>query len=205
MNEENKICSPFPLSSMTVTVVVWLVVYVLQWEIISTITPFFMWPIVALCFMFTAVVSIMCIRKTLKYWGLYGFSRNVGVRLIAGTLFFVSLFFSFDKVYERARFLVLAPCFDYAVEEVYATGMEDMHNVPLPPKYSGLSRGGGEVIILGEKENKTVLFYLFRGFLGRVDLYAYVPNEQGYGILLQYDQWEQVTLIRENWYFCSTI
>ena len=203
MNGENKVCNPFPLYSMIVTLVVWLGVYVLQWEFISIFTPFIMWPIIALCFMFTAIVSVMCIRRALKYWGLYGFSKNVGVRLIVGTPFFISIFFSFDKVYERARFLVLTPCFDYAIEEVYATGIEEAHNVPLSPKYRGLSRGGGEVIILGEKENKTVLFYLFRGFLGRVDLYAYVPNEQGYELLLQYDQWNQVTLIRENWYFCS--
>lgn len=74
--------------------------------------------------------------------------------------------------------------------------------VTLPLQYALLSRGRNEALLAGEPGNKTVMFYKLHSFR-HYSVYAYAPSEQAYESLLKYEWWDEVAMIRDNWYYCK--
>lgn len=194
---------PFPLWKMIAAVAFYILACALQWELVEILTPFLMLPFLAGCFIVTGIVCVLCIVKTIRYRKAHGVSHAGWIGFIVVVLFFASLFIPLDDLYEKARFSMLSTSFDNAAHEINEMDM-GTGVIPLPMVYTGLSRGGGEVIVSGEGEDKVILFYSYRGILDNFSVYAYAPNRQAYGTLLEYETWLQIIPIRDNWYFCSS-
>lgn len=193
--------TPFPLWLTITPIILWLAFYTFSEEISDIFTPFLAGPFLLLFLAITSSLSTICLIRTLYCWISDGFSYGVWIRLIAIAIFVVSFFIPLDALYEKARLSILAPAFDAAAQEMSVTSVES-GLVSLPAKYAYLSRGG-KVIIVGEGENKAVLFFQARlihaGFKG----YAYAPNSQAYKYLQEYENWTQVDPMREDWYYCN--
>ncbi|MPM32715.1 hypothetical protein SDC9_79280 [bioreactor metagenome] len=117
--------------------------------------------------------------------------------------FVMTNYINVDQVYENARFALLSKRFDAAAEEMLAEGYRE-GVYALPRKYAGLSRGGGEVHIVGEGENQVVMFYSFLGVLDNFSVYAYAPSAGAYWEMEHYIDWVQIIPMREGWYFCAS-
>lgn len=194
---------PFPLRLMIVTLILWILICAAQWEIIHVLTPFLMFPLQVICFVIAAVIFTICTARTVLQWKRESFSRSICIRIIVVALFVFSLFLPLDDIYEQARFSVLATRFDASAQEIIAAETS-ARTISLPSEYRCLSRGGGEAIVFGEGQKKVVLFFSYRGILDNYSVYAYAPNDQAYSNLLRYENWIQVTSVRDGWYFCAS-
>jgi hypothetical protein len=167
---------------------------------------FFITQLLILCLVGAAVTLVVCIIVFIVRLCKRGVKRRLLyslLMLLTIGAFVMTNYINVDQVYENARFALLSKRFDAAAEEMLAERY-DKGWVNLPPKYAGLSRGGGEVHIVGEGESKTVMFYSFRGILDNFSVYAYAPTSGKYMTLSHYTDWLQIIPLREGWYFCAS-
>ena len=189
-----------------VAVALWLIVDTFQWDIVDFITPFLLVPLIIFCLVGTAVTLLVCVIVFIVRLCKRGVQRRLLyslLLLLTIGAFVMTNFVSVDELYEDARFALLSKRFDAAAEEMLAEGYRE-GVYALPKKYAGLSRGGGEVHIIGEKKNKVVMFYSFLGILDNFSVYAYAPTSGKYMTLSHYTDWVQIVPLREGWYFCAS-
>lgn len=195
-----------PIIVAAVAVAVWLIVDALRWEIVWYVTVFFITQLLILCLVGAAVTLLVCIIVFIVRLCKRGAKRRLLyslLLLLTIGAFVMTNYINVDQVYENARFALLSKRFDAAAEEMLAEGYDEGW-VKLPSKYAGLSRGGGEVHIVGEGESKTVMFYTFRGILDNFSVYAYAPTAGAYGEMEHYIDWVQIIPMRQGWYFCAS-
>lgn len=195
-----------PVIVAAVAVGVWLIVDALRWEIVWYVTVFFITLLLICCLVGAAVTLLVCvivfIVRLCKRGAQHRLLNSVFMLAVIGA-FVMTNFVSLDDLYEDARFALLSKRFDAAATEMLA----EEHGegwVKLPSKYAGLSRGGGEVHIVGDGEKQVVMFYSFRGILDNFSVYAYAPTSGKCMTLSQYTDWVQVVPLREGWYFCAS-
>ena len=195
-----------PVIVAAVAVAVWLIVDTFQWDIVDFVTPFLLMPLIILCLVGAAVTLLVCIIVFIVRLCKRGAKRRLLyslLMLLTIGAFVMTNYINVDQVYENARFAILSKRFDAAAEEMLAEGYAEGW-VKLPSKYAGLSRGGGEVHIVGEGESKAVMFYSFLGVLDNFSVYAYAPTSGKYMTLSHYTDWVQIIPMREGWYFCAS-
>lgn len=195
-----------PVIVAAVAVALWLIVDTFQWDIVDFITPFLLVPLIIFCLVGTAVTLLVCVIVFIVRLCKRGVQRRLLyslLLLLTIGAFVMTNFVSVDELYEDARFALLSKRFDAAAEEMLAEGYRE-GVYALPKKYAGLSRGGGEVHIIGEKKNKVVMFYSFLGILDNFSVYAYAPTSGKYMTLSHYTDWVQIVPLREGWYFCAS-
>jgi uncharacterized membrane protein len=185
----------------------WVAVDVFQWEIIHVVTPFLMLPLMGVSFAAACVILIICLVQTIRYCGIYGFTGPSLLRLVIITVLIVflvlSLFLPVADSYEKARFSAFSDTFDHAAQEI-KTRYADEGTTTLPPQYAFLSRGGGEVMVVGEDKGRAVLFYSYRGIMDNYSVYAYAPDNNAFCALMDCEDWFEVVPLREHWYFCAS-
>ncbi len=195
-----------PVIVAAVAVGVWLIVDTFQWDIVDFLTPFLFAPLLIFSLVGAAVTLLVCVIVFIVRLCKRGAKRRLLyslLLLLTIGAFVMTNFVYMDELYEDARFALLSKRFDAAAEEMLAEGYDEGW-VKLPAKYAGLSRGGGEVHIVGEGESKTVMFYTFRGILDNFSVYAYAPTAGAYEEMEHYTDWVQIIPIREGWYFCAS-
>lgn len=195
-----------PVIVAAVAVALWLIVDTFQWDIVDFITPFLLAPLIIFCLVGAVVTLLICVIVFIVRLCKRGVQRRLLyslLLLLTIGAFVMTNFVYVDELYEDARFALLSRRFDAAAEEMLAEGYAEGW-VKLPPKYAGLSRGGGEVHIVGEGESKTVMFYMFTGVLDNFSVYAYAPTTGAYWEMEHYIDWVQIIPMREGWYFCAS-
>ncbi|MEN6339143.1 MAG: hypothetical protein ABFD03_03360 [Clostridiaceae bacterium] len=195
-----------PVIVAAVAVGAWLLIDALRWEIVDYVTVFFITQLLILCLVGAAVTLLVCIIVFIVRLCKRGAKRRLLyslLMLLTIGAFVMTNYINVDQVYENARFALLSKRFDAAAEEMLAEGYDEGW-VKLPPKYAGLSRGGGEVHIVGEKKNKVVMFYSFLGILDNFSVYAYAPTVGAYEEMEHYIDWVQIIPLRQGWYFCAS-
>lgn len=175
--------------------------FMLQWEFMQTLTPFIATYIIILLTIFTMVIFIIVLIRLITML-IKKNEDNLIVNIIILVLCIFILFIPIDSYYEKIRFITNQERFNKAAIEML--DYSESINAPLPDKYKDLSRGGGEVQIIGEEENKIVLFYLYRGILDNYSVYIYVPNKSSYDTLVNEKNWCKIIKISNNWYYCSS-
>lgn len=195
-----------PVIVAAVAVAVWLIVDAMRWEIVWYVTVFFITQLLILSLVGAAVTLLVCVILFIVRLCKRGVQRRLLyslLLLLTIGAFVMTNYINVDQVYENARFALLSKRFDAAAEEMLAEGYDEGW-VNLPSKYAGLSRGGGEVHIVGEGKSKTVMFYTFRGVLDNFSVYVYAPTSGKYMTLSHYTDWVQILPMREGWYFCAS-
>lgn len=195
-----------PVIVAAVAVALWLIVDTFQWDIVDIVTPFLFVPLIIFCLVGAAVTLLVCVIVFIVRLCKRGTKRRLLyslLLLLTIGAFVMTNYVYVDEIYENARFALLSRRFDAAAEEMLAEGYRE-GEYALPRKYAGLSRGGGEVHIVGEGENKAVMFYSFLGVLDNFSVYAYAPTSGKYTALSQYTDWAQIVPLREGWYFCAS-
>lgn len=184
----------------TTLMILVLLLRIFQWDLVHILTPFLM-PFLVLFVYGISIIAviifiIICIRSFKKV--------RVYKSLILGllvALILVSLFLPIDMYSENLRFLANFSKYNKAAKYMLEN-YDNENNTMLPSKYKSLSRGGGEVIIDGDEDNRIIMFFSFRGILDNFTVYAYVPNADAYETLESYEDWKEITCIKENWYLC---
>ena len=169
-----------------------------EFEIIHIITPFIYMPIAKV---FTAINIVIIVIELIRT--IMSFIKKKKNHFINNFILLIISFLIFilptSIYYENIRFKLNIKNFNYVAEDLSNTGDED--NYLLPKEYRYLSRGGGQVVIT----EKIVIFYSYRGVLDNYSIYAYVPDEESYNTLKEYNDWAIIEKVAKNWYFCISI
>lgn len=196
------------IAILCIVLAMWLIVYMMQWEIVGFVTLFLIQPLQWLVLIICALAALVWIIRTAIFLVHNGFRKRFILKIFVG-LFLIgaittSLFFPIDDYYEEARFAVFSKQFDkaaaIALEERPLSGY-----FQLPIGYRFLSRDDRGVEVFGAGESKAVFFYTFVGILDNYSGYAFVPNPQAYQELLKNGDWVQIIPERDNWYFCASM
>ncbi len=179
-----------------------------QWSLIDTFTIFLMMPLSAAVWLFfigCMISSLTCLMnfKSIGRISVAPIGIQVIVLLIAIYVPFTALWLKADHILNKAQREVvvtkvlngqLKPNVEYNSALIHLSG-----------EYSGLSRGGDDIIIENHDGLTYVFFFTFRGILDNYSGYLYVPeggSPEKYSDLNETDVTE-IQHIEHNWYLVS--
>lgn len=179
-----------------------------QWSLIDTFTIFLMMPLSAAVWLFfigCMISSLTCLLnfKSIGRISIAPIGIQVIVLLIAIYVPFTTLWLKADHILNRAQREVvvtkvlngqLKPNVEYNSSLIHLSG-----------EYSGVSRGGDDIIIENHDGLTYVFFFTFRGILDNYSGYLYVPeggSPEKYSDLNETDVTE-IQHIEHNWYLVS--
>ena len=179
-----------------------------QWSLVEIITVFLMVPLsgaVWLFFIGCIISSLTCLCK-FKDIGRKSLAP-IGIQAIT---FLLVIYVPFTMLWLKADFILNKGKRDEVVALVLNGELKP--NVPhnsslihLNDNFSGLSRGGNDIVIESHEGLTYVFFFTFRGILDNYSGYLYVPKggfPEKYSDLNETDATE-IKHIENNWYFVS--
>jgi len=190
-------------TTLIISVLVLMILFLIKiftWSLVDTLTVF-IFPLLLMFILWLTVVYIIFLLykfiRSLKN----GFNiRNISLGIVI--ILLISMYFiPVDAYSERIRFSTNYKQFNSVAALMIEKDIEGT-NILLPKEYQHLSRGGGEINIVGENDERIVMFYSFRGVLDNFTMYVYVPNERAYKNLEKYEDWKDIEKINDKWYVC---
>ncbi len=181
---------------------------VFEWSLVDTITIFLMLPLSAAVWLFfigCLVASLTCLLN-FKRIGLKSVAP-IGIQAVALLLViyvpFTALWLKADYILNKAqREVVVAKVLNGQLKPNVEHNAGLIH---LSGDYSGLSRGGDDIVVENHEGVTYVFFFTFRGILDNYSGYLYVPDggsAEKYSDLSESDV-TQIKHIENNWYLVS--
>ena len=183
-------------------------IYAFKWSIVEIITVFFMIPLYGFVWLFFIVCLVFSLISLLSFksMGIKCFAP-LGVNVIALILVayvpFTMLWLKADyMINKEQRELVVAKVLN---GELQPNVKYNASLINLNAGYSGLSRGGNDIVVEDHEGLTYVFFFTFRGVLDNYSGYLYVPkggSPEMYGDLDE-SEFTQIKHIESNWYLVS--
>ncbi len=179
-----------------------------QWSLVEIITVFLMMPLSGAVWLFFIVCMISSLTCLLKFKDIGRKSITpIGIQVIAFLLViyvpFTMLWLKGDYILNKEqRAVVVAQVLNGELKPNVEYNSSLIH---LSDDYSGLSRGGNDIIIESHEGLTYVFFFTFRGILDNYSGYLYVPeggSAEMYSDLNEADMTE-IKHIENNWYLVS--
>ena len=179
-----------------------------QWTLVEIITVFLMMPLsgaVWLFFISCIISSLTCLLK-FKEIGRKSLAP-IGIQVIA---FLLVVYFPFTLLWLKADYILNKEQRNLVVSQVLNGELTPNieHNsslIHLDDTYSGVSRGGNDIVVESHEGLTYVFFFTFRGILDNYSGYLYVPkggSPEKYSDLNETDVTE-IKHIENNWYLVS--
>jgi len=149
-----------------------------QWSIIDALTPFLGWPLLALAWLLVMISAVVALVHAYRHRskGAYAFAPLI---ISTGTLL-IAFFIPFTQLWLYANFHLNKTAREQVVEKVRSGVLKPnvAHNAELIalPNGSGVSMGGGKIIVEGSINNPYVFFFTFRGILDNYSGFLWVPD-----------------------------
>ncbi|PET56084.1 hypothetical protein CN514_16200 [Bacillus sp. AFS001701] len=172
-----------------------------QWHFVDILTEFlmpFLWLIVFGFFVFVTVRSFIGFYKN-KDW------KPVLVQFITILLL---IFVPFNQIVINADFEKHKSEREMIVKMVSNGSLNPnvSYNetlIHLPKKYALLSKGGGDIVIKGDKKDFKILFFTYRGISDSFSGFVYSPKNKP--SVSDFDgDFKQVKKLDANWYFVGS-
>ena len=198
-NKENSAICLLLLPSVLV-----LLVLAFKWTLMDLVTPFLFLPILWFAWFLLALSTIVSLillltkgraRKAKYYLPLIGM---VITCVSAECIPFSDIWLNIDFRMCRAER-------EQVSEDIFAGKIRpniayNQSLIALPPAYQGLSKGGGEVLLLKFGNDTGVYFFAFRGILGSSSGYIYMNSDA----VPKADDIFEVRKIAPRWFFIET-
>ncbi len=174
-----------------------------KYDLIDLLTVFF-YPLLEfalniLTVAFFITVVVFSIIKSREF-----FIRRLWVSLIVSIASCILILLPLGEIAEDLRFKALEGQYTAVAEKAlngdYGTIDIGGNEIQLPIENAGLSRGGGEIFVFQEGENKAVFFFRLRGILDNFSGYVYLKNEESDYLLDEFGDWGEKERITETWY-----
>ncbi len=179
-----------------------------QWTLVEIITVFFMMPLSGAVWLFFISCIISSLTCLLKFKDIGRKSLvPIGIQVIA---FLLVVYVPFTFLWLKADYILNKEQRNVVVSQVLNGELTPNveHNsslIHLNDNYSGVSRGGNDIVIENHEGLTYVFFFTFRGILDNYSGYLYVPkggSPEKYSDLNETDVTE-IKHIENNWYLVS--
>ena len=180
-----------------------LIILAFQWSIVDLVTPFLFEPIEGAAWVLLLVstlISAILYTKGRSKWPMsyLPLMAFICVILCAEFVPFTSIWLDINfRIYKAEREKVAADIFS---GKLRPNVTYNQSLITLPSSYSGLSTGGGEVVIYNFGNDSGVYFFTFRGILGRSSGYLFMSSDavpSGDGIV-------EASKVAPHWFFVRT-
>ncbi len=185
-----------------------ILLYAFQWSLVEIITVFLMMPLSGVVWLFFIGCIISSLTCLLKF-------KDIGKKSLAPigiqvTAFLLVIYVPFTMLWLNVDYIINKEQRDVVVAQILSDQLKPNveHNsslIHLGDNYSGLSRGGNDIVIENHAGLTYVFFFTFRGILDNYSGYLYVPeggSPEKYSDLNETDVTE-IKQIENNWYFVS--
>jgi len=202
----------FPVVFAAGTTASLLVVKLFRWELLDLLTVF-LEPLMELgvivCFLISLVLSVIHFIKTVRMSLLSACSPialNLAALALAVTIPFLSFDLTMDdlkrdlnaNLEKREKIVSMIQS-----GELRPNAAPHSNLISLPFEYRHLSRGGGEVMLIGGGDRLEIFFFTFRGVLDNFSGFIYASD----GRVSPSDfnsEFRQIEKLKENWYWVSS-